>query len=76
MQRKCPILILNVFKQTYVNDVIVQVWIPSVELKCKAQLVNGQTCMTQIFYLDYVIGLSCQFEMYVSIMCTNNKMVQ
>ena len=28
------------------------------------------------FYLDHMVGLSCQFEMYVNIMLGNNKMVQ
>ena len=31
----------NVFDENYVNDVIMLVWIPSVELKDKDKLVNG-----------------------------------
>ena len=31
----------NVFNQNYVNDVNMLVWIPSVDLKTKARLVNG-----------------------------------
>ena len=27
-------------------------------------------------YLDHMVGLSCQFEMYVNIMLGNKKMVQ
>ena len=35
------VLTWNVFNQNYVNDVNILVWIPSAEIKAKAQLVNG-----------------------------------
>ena len=69
------VLSWNVFKQNYANDVIMLVWIPSAELNANALLVNGYACMMYIFLLDYMIGLLCQFEMYVNIMLENNKMV-
>ena len=34
------VLIWNVFNKTYVNDVNMLVWIPSAELKAKAQQLN------------------------------------
>ena len=41
--RRCntPSFDLDVFEQNYVNDVNMILWIPSVELKVNARLVNG-----------------------------------
>ena len=36
-----PILTWNVFNKNHVNDVNMLIWIPSVNLKAKARLVNG-----------------------------------
>ena len=43
------ILNCNVFNQNSVNDVIMLVWSPSVELNAKAELVKGYACMMYIF---------------------------
>ena len=44
-----PILTWNVLNQNYVNYVNILVWIPTMELKAKALLLNGYACMMQIF---------------------------
>ena len=51
-------------------------WLPSAKLNGKARLVNGYACTMELFYLEFVFGLSCQLEMDENIMCINNKMVQ
>ena len=43
---------------------------------CNAYTILNEFSIIYMFLLDCVIGLSCQFEMYVNIMLTNNKMVQ